>query len=315
MHGLQRRCSSDNTSRLSHLINDAEVKNLNLHYGDLTDTSNIIGLIKKIEPDEIYNLGAQSHVQLSFDSPEYTADVDALGTLRILEAIKILGLENSTRFYQASSSELFGNAKTSPQDERTPFMPCSPYATAKLYSYWTTVNYRQAYGIHASNGILFNHESPRRGDDFVTRKITRAVADIHLGLKDCLYLGNIDAKRDWGHARDYVEGIWRIVQHEQPDDFVLATGETHSVRDFIEAAFNVIGDTIIWEGRDADECGISKKTGKNVIAIDPQYFRPTDVSYLQGNSDKAKQILGWQKKVSFHDLVKEMVEHDLSIRQ
>ncbi len=315
VHGLQRRSSSENTTRIQHLIHAPNQKNFHLHYGDLTDTSNIIGLIQKIKPHEIYNLGAQSHVHVSFDTAEYTANVDGLGALRILEAIKILELQDKTKFYQASSSELFGNSPISPQDETTPFKPCSPYATAKLYAYWATVNYREAYGIHASNGILFNHESPRRGEDFVTRKITRAVAAIHTGKQEYLSLGNLDSKRDWGHAADYIEGIWRIVQHDTPDDFVLATGQSHSVRDFVEAAFIAIGDAIIWQGTGLNEKGVSKKTEKTVVQIDPEFFRPNDIAHLIGNPDKAKKVLNWDTKISFKDLVKEMVEHDLSLEQ
>lgn len=307
VHGLERRGSSSHTQRIDHIKHE----NLHLHYGDMTDATNLIRLIKEIQPDEIYNLAAQSHVQVSFDTPEYTANADALGTLRILEAIRILGLENKTKFYQASTSELYGNAP-SPQNEQTPFSPRSPYASAKLYAYWITINYREAYNIFAANGILFNHESPVRGETFVTRKITQGVAAIHHGTQECLYLGNIDAKRDWGHARDYVEGMWKILQHDTPDDFVLATGQTHSVREFIQAAFKHIGHDIEWQGQGVDEVGISSTTNKAVIKIDPKFFRPTEVDTLCGDASKAKQLLGWKPKISFQELVKEMVEYDLS---
>ena len=305
VHGLERRGSLSHTARIDH------IKDINLHYGDMTDATNLMRLIKEIEPDEIYNLAAQSHVQVSFDTPEYTANADALGTLRILETIRILGLERKTRFYQASTSELFGNAP-SPQNEQTPFEPRSPYATAKLYAYWATVNYREAYDIFASNGILFNHESPMRGETFVTRKITRSVAAIHHGTQECIYLGNLDAKRDWGHAKDYVRGMWKILQYEKADDFVLATGKTHSVREFVEKAFAHIDHDIEWQGQGGDEVGISSKTGETLIKIDPQFFRPLEVNVLCGDASKAKRELGWQPEISFDDLVKEMVEHDLS---
>ncbi|PKQ02653.1 MAG: GDP-mannose 4,6-dehydratase, partial [Alphaproteobacteria bacterium HGW-Alphaproteobacteria-11] len=284
---------------------------LRLHYGDLTDATNLIRIVQETQPDEIYNLAAQSHVQVSFETPEYTANSDAVGTLRLLEAIRILGMEKKTRFYQASTSELYGKVQETPQSERTPFYPRSPYAAAKLYAYWITVNYREAYDMHASNGILFNHEGPTRGETFVTRKITRAVAAIELGLQDMLYLGNLDAKRDWGHARDYVEGMWRIVQQDEPDDYVLATGETHSVREFVELAFAETGRRIEWKGRDAGEVGVDAGTGKVLVRIDPRYFRPTEVDLLLGDPRKAHQKLGWRHSTSFPELVSEMVASDL----
>jgi GDPmannose 4,6-dehydratase len=282
-----------------------------MHYGDLTDATNLIRIIQETQPDEIYNLAAQSHVQVSFETPEYTANSDAIGALRILEAIRILGLEKKTRFYQASTSELYGKVQETPQSETTPFYPRSPYAAAKLYAYWITVNYREAYGMHASNGILFNHEGPTRGETFVTRKITRAVAAIELGLQDLLYLGNLDAKRDWGHARDYVEGMWRILQQDEPDDYVLATGETHSVREFVELAFAEVGRTIEWHGEGVSEIGVDKKTGETRVKIDPRYFRPTEVDLLLGDPSKAKQCLGWEHTTTFPELVAEMVAADL----
>jgi len=305
VHGLERRGSLSHTDRINH-INDIQ-----LHYGDMTDATNLMRLIKEIEPDEIYNLAAQSHVQVSFDTPEYTANADALGTLRMLEAIRILGLENKIKFYQASTSELFGNAPA-PQNEQTPFHPRSPYATAKLYAYWACINYRDAYGMFASNGILFNHESPMRGETFVTRKITKGIAAIKRGDQEFIVLGNIDAKRDWGHAGDYVEGMWKILQHDTPDDFVLATGKTYSVREFVEAAFKHINHDIVWQGQGTDEIGVSKQTGQTLIMIDPQFYRPSEVDVLCGDASKAKSALGWNPKTSFEDLVKEMVEHDLS---
>ena len=274
-----------------------------LHYGDLTDATNLIRIVQETQPDEIYNLAAQSHVQVSFETPEYTANADALGTLRLLEAIRILRLEKTTRFYQASTSELYGKVQEVPQSETTPFYPRSPYAAAKLYAYWITVNYREAYGMHASNGILFNHESPIRGETFVTRKITRAVAAIELGLQDRLYLGNLDAKRDWGHARDYVEGMWLMLQQDEPDDYVLATGETHSVREFVERAFAVVGRTIDWRGEGVDEKGVDAKTGEVLVEIDPRYFRPTEVDLLLGDAAKARAKLGWKHTTSFDELV------------
>ena len=315
VHGVKRRSSSFNTSRVDHLYVDQHEKDPKfiLHYGDLVDATNLIRIIQDVQPDEIYNLGAQSHVQVSFETPEYTANSDALGTLRLLEAIRILGLENKTRFYQASTSELFGKVVETPQRETTPFYPRSPYAAAKLYAYWVTVNYREAYGMHASNGILFNHESPLRGETFVTRKITRAVAAIHHGLQDKIYLGNIDAKRDWGHAKDYVEGMWRIVQQDTPDDFVLGTGETHSVREFVELSFAEIGVTIQWKGSGVDEIGVDEATGETRIEIDPRYFRPTEVDLLLSDPSKAESVLGWKHTTPFATLVKEMVASDMDI--
>ncbi|MEM8750445.1 MAG: GDP-mannose 4,6-dehydratase [Pseudomonadota bacterium] len=315
VHGIKRRSSSFNTSRIDHLYADPHSKDvrLHLHYGDLVDATNLIRVIQSTQPDEIYNLGAQSHVQVSFETPEYTADSDAIGALRILEAIRILGLEKKTRFYQASTSELYGKVVETPQKETTPFYPRSPYAAAKLYAYWVTVNYREAYGMHASNGILFNHESPLRGETFVTRKITRAVAAIHHGMQDRIYLGNLDAKRDWGHAKDYVEGMWRIVQQDEPDDFVLGTGETHSVREFVELAFSHIGREIVWSGEGVDEVGKDAETGAVLVQIDPRYFRPTEVELLLSDPTKAKEVLGWTFTTPFKTLVSEMVQSDLAL--
>lgn len=315
VHGVKRRSSSFNTERIDHLYRDPHETGTKflLHYGDLTDATNLIRIIQEVQPTEIYNLAAQSHVQVSFETPEYTANADALGTLRLLEGIRILGLKDRVRFYQASTSELYGKVQETPQTEKTPFYPRSPYAAAKLYAYWIAVNYREAYGFYAANGILFNHEGPRRGETFVTRKITQAVAAIHLGKQDCLYLGNIDAQRDWGHARDYAEGMWRILQHPEPDDFVLATGETHSVREFVELAFKEVDVEIQWKGEGADERGICKKTNRTLIQIDPRYFRPTEVELLLGNPAKARAKLGWQHKVSFRDLVREMMTNDLKL--
>ncbi len=312
VHGLKRRSSSFNTGRVDHLYADPHEHDTRffMHYGDLTDSTNLIRIMQEVRPDEVYNLAAQSHVQVSFETPEYTANADGIGTLRLLEAIRILGMAGQVRFYQASTSELYGNAPA-PQDENTPFQPRSPYAAAKLYAYWITVNYREAYGIHASNGILFNHESPIRGETFVTRKITRAVAAIELGLQKCLYLGNLDARRDWGHARDYVEGMWRILQQEKPGDYVLATGETHTVREFVERAFAETGRKIEWRGKGVDEVGIDAASGRTVVAIDPRYFRPTEVDLLLGNPQKARRELGWQARMSFDDLVRDMVRADL----
>ena len=314
VHGVKRRSSSFNTDRVDHLFRDPHESGVrfHLHYGDMTDATNLIRIVQETQPDEIYNLAAQSHVQVSFETAEYTANADALGTLRLLEAIRILGLEKKTRFYQASTSELYGKAQEIPQRETTPFYPRSPYAAAKLYAYWITVNYREAYNMHASNGILFNHESPIRGETFVTRKITRAVAAIATGRQECLYLGNLDAKRDWGHARDYVEGMWRIVQQKTPDDFVLATGEAHSVREFVEAAFAEVGRSIAWRGRSVDEVGVDERSGRILVRIDPRYFRPTEVDYLLGDPSKAREKLGWQHRTSFGALVSEMIASDLA---
>lgn len=315
VHGIKRRSSSFNTGRIDHLYQDPHEADpaLRLHFGDLTDATNLIRLIQEIQPTEIYNLGAQSHVQVSFETPEYTANADALGTLRLLEAIRLLGMEKSCRLYQASTSELFGNATEAPQSETTRFAPRSPYAAAKLYAYWICVNYREAYGLFAANGILFNHESPLRGETFVTRKITRAVAAIHLGLQSCLYLGNLDARRDWGHARDYVAGMWAILQHDRADDFVLATGESHSVREFVALAFAEIGRELAWQGRGAGEQGIDTRSGAVVVRVDPRYYRPTEVDYLLGDASKARKILGWQHRIGFKDLVKDMVASDLAV--
>jgi len=313
VHGIKRRSSSFNTARVDHLYRDPHEKDVTffMHYGDLTDATNLIRIIQEVRPDEIYNLAAQSHVKVSFETPEYTANSDALGTLRLLEAIRMLGLEQKTRFYQASTSELYGKVREIPQNENTPFYPRSPYAAAKLYAYWITVNYREAYGIFACNGILFNHESPVRGETFVTRKITRAVARIKLGLQDTLYLGNLDAKRDWGYAGDYVKAMWLILQQEGPDDYVIATGESHSVREFVEKAFKEVGIEIRWEGQGVNEVGVDRETGKVLIRIDLRYFRPTEVEYLQGDSTKARRKLGWEPKVGFEELVKRMVREDL----
>ena len=312
VHGIIRRASTFNTKRIDHLYQDpheGEVR-LFLHYGDITDSSNLNRLIEKIQPDEIYNLAAQSHVGVSFNSPEYTAEATGVSTLRILDAIRESGVK--TKFYQASTSELFGGLpETAPQSEKTPFYPKSPYGVAKLYSYWITVNYRESYDIFACNGILFNHESPRRGETFVTRKITRAVAAIHLGMQDKLYLGNLDAKRDWGHAKDYVEGMWRILQQDKPQDYVLSMNETHTVREFVELAFGELGYDIVWEGTGVDEKGIDKNTGRVLVEVDPRYFRPAEVELLWGDSTKARTELGWEPKYSFMDLVKEMVQADL----
>lgn len=311
VHGIIRRSSSFNTSRIDHLYQDTHIHGtkLLLHYGDLSDSSNISRLIEKIRPDEIYNLGAQSHVRVSFDVPEYTADVDGIGTLRILDAIKESGIK--TKFYQASSSELFGKVQEIPQKETTPFYPRSPYAVAKLYSYWITVNYRESYNIFACNGILFNHESPRRGETFVTRKITRGLARIVAGKDNCLYLGNLDAKRDWGYAKDYVEGMWLMLQQEKPEDFVLATGEMHSVREFIEECCKILKINLQWKGKGEKEVGIDKKTKKEIIKIDPKYFRPAEVEQLLGDPSKAKKLLKWKPKTTFKNLVKIMLEADL----
>ena len=313
VHGVKRRSSSFNTQRVDHLYVDPHHENVRffMHFGDMTDATNLIRLVQETQPTEIYNLAAQSHVHVSFETPEYTANADALGTLRLLEAIRILNMEDKVRFYQASTSELYGNAEESPQSESTPFRPRSPYAAAKLYAYWMTVNYREAYGLHASNGILFNHEGPTRGETFVTRKITRGVAAIELGLQEKFYLGNLDAERDWGHAGDYVEGMWLIVQQPGPDDYVLATGETHSVREFVELAFAEIGRTVEWTGKGADEKGVDAATGKSVVDVDSRYFRPTEVNALRGDPRKAHQALGWRHRTTFAELVGEMVQADL----
>jgi GDPmannose 4,6-dehydratase len=313
VHGIKRRSSSFNTGRIENLYQDPHEENQRfiLHYGDMTDATNLIRIVQQVKPDEIYNLAAQSHVQVSFDTAEYTANADAIGTLRLLEAIRILGLEKTARFYQASTSELYGKVQGSPQSETTPFYPRSPYAAAKLYAYWIVVNYREAYGIHASNGILFNHESPLRGETFVTRKITRAVAAIKHGLQDCLYLGNLDAKRDWGHAREYVRGMWMMVQQDEPDDYVLATGETTMVRDFVTHAFAKTGVTINWKGQGVEEVGTCAKTGKTLVQVDPRYFRPTEVELLLGDPTKAHTKLGWKHDTTWQALCNEMVEQDL----
>jgi GDPmannose 4,6-dehydratase len=314
VHGIKRRASSFNTQRVDHLYVDPHLPNVQffMHYGDMTDSTNLIRLIQEIQPDEIYNLAAQSHVAVSFESPEYTANADAIGVLRLLEAIRILRMEDRVRFYQASTSELYGLVQETPQRETTPFYPRSPYGVAKLYGYWITVNYREAYGMFASNGILFNHESPLRGETFVTRKITRAVSRIECGLEDCLFLGNLDAKRDWGHARDYVQGMWMILQHNKADDFVLATGETRSVREFVELSFKHVGRTIRWQGAGVDEIGVDAKSGKTIVKIDPRYFRPTEVDLLLGDASKAEAKLGWKPRTSFATMVTEMMAADLA---
>jgi GDPmannose 4,6-dehydratase len=313
VHGVKRRSSLFNTDRIDHLYHDPHEKDvkLKLHYGDLTDSTNLIRIIQEVQPEEIYNLAAQSHVKVSFETPEYTANADALGTLRILEAIRILGLTKKSKFYQASTSELYGLVQETPQKETTPFYPRSPYACAKLYSYWITVNYREAYGIFGCNGILFNHESPLRGETFVTRKITRAVARIKLGLQEKIYLGNLNSKRDWGHARDYIEAQWMILQQDKPDDYVIATGEQHSVREFVQAAFREVGMEIRWEGEGVAEKGLDKNTGKTIVEVDSRYFRPTEVETLLGDPSKANTKLGWKPKVTFPELVSEMVREDL----
>ena len=314
VHGIKRRSSSFNTGRIDHLYQDPhdDDPRQELHHGDMTEATNLIRVVQELQPNEIYNLAAQSHVQVSFETPEYTANADAIGPLRLLEAIRILGLEGKTRFYQASTSELYGMVQQVPQTEATPFYPRSPYAVAKLYGYWITVNYREAYGLHASNGILFNHESPIRGETFVTRKITRGVAAIHLGLQDCIHLGNLDARRDWGHARDYVEGMWRILQQEKADDYVLATGETHTVRSFVEKAFAQTGRRIDWQGKGVEEVGLCARTGKTFVKVDPRYFRPTEVDLLIGDPSRAHDRLGWHHKTTLDDLVAEMVAADVA---
>lgn len=313
VHGIKRRSSSFNTARIDDIYQDPHEKNARffLHYGDMTDATNLIRIMQETQPDEIYNLAAQSHVQVSFETPEYTANSDALGTLRLLEAIRILGLTDKARFYQASTSELYGLVQEVPQRETTPFYPRSPYAAAKLYAYWIVVNYREAYGMHASNGILFNHESPLRGETFVTRKITRAAAAIKLGKQDKLYLGNLDAKRDWGHAREYVRGMWLMLQQDKADDYVLATGKTTEVRTFVEWAFADVGITLRWQGHGVEETGIDDATGKVLVEVDPRYFRPTEVDLLIGDPSKALEKLGWSHEIGVRDLVREMVEHDL----
>ncbi|MES2751410.1 MAG: GDP-mannose 4,6-dehydratase [Pseudomonadota bacterium] len=315
VHGIKRRSSSFNTARVDHLYIDPHESEVpfHLHFGDMTDSTSLIRLVQQIRPAEIYNLAAQSHVAVSFDSAEYTANADGIGVLRLLEAIRILGMEKTTRFYQASTSELYGLAQEIPQKETTPFYPRSPYAVAKLYGYWITVNYREAYGMHASNGILFNHESPIRGETFVTRKITRAIARIEAGLEKTLYLGNLDAKRDWGHARDYVEGMWKILQLDAPDDYVLATGESRSVREFVETALSEVGRQIEWRGEGIDEIGVDSASGAILVRIDPAYFRPTEVDMLVGDATKAHRKLDWRPKTSFAQLVKEMVASDLAL--
>ncbi|KAI0267284.1 hypothetical protein BC834DRAFT_981273 [Gloeopeniophorella convolvens] len=313
VHGIIRRSSSFNTSRINHLFFDQhERKNkFELHHGDLSDSTNLVYIVAQVQPSEIYNLGAQSHVKVSFEMAEYTGDVDALGTLRLLDAIRTCGLQNHIRFYQASTSELYGLVQSVPQDENTPFYPRSPYGVAKLYAFWITKNYREAYNMYACNGILFNHESPRRGRTFVTRKITRAVADISLGKQACLYLGNLDARRDWGHARDYVEGMWRMLQQDTPEDFVLATGEMHPVREFVEKAFQVVGVQIQWSGQGVKEVGKDAQSGRVLVQVDPMYFRPAEVEQLLGRPTKAEKLLGWKRQVDFDTLVKEMVEADV----
>ena len=315
VHGLQRRSSSSNTSRIDSLLREHQDSGpgLNLHYGDLTDSMNLVRLIGEIRPDEIYNLGAQSHVHVSFEAPEYTANSDAVGTLRILEAVRILGLDQSTRIYQASTSELYGKVQETPQSETTPFYPRSPYGVAKLYAFWISVNYREAYGMHVSNGILFNHESPLRGETFVTRKITRAVAAISAGHQETLHLGNLESLRDWGHARDYVEGMWRILQQDVPEDYVLATGEMHSVREFVERSFARAGIEIAWQGEGVEEVGVDKASGQVRVAVDPRYFRPAEVDLLIGNPNKALKQLGWSASTPFEELVNEMVDADMSL--
>ena len=315
VHGIKRRSSLFNTDRIDHLYQDPHEKNirLKLHYGDLTDSTNLIRIIQEVQPHEIYNLAAMSHVKVSFDTPEYTANADGIGTLRILEAIRILGMDKEVRFYQASTSELYGLVQEVPQNEATPFYPRSPYGVAKLYGFWIVKNYRESYGMHASNGILFNHESPLRGETFVTRKITRAVARIHLGLQNMLHPGNLDAKRDWGHAKDYVEGMWRMLQQDEPDDYVLATGRTVAIRDFVNMAFREVGVELEWKGQGAEEVGIDKATGAQRVAVDPRYFRPAEVDLLVGDASKAKEVLGWEPKHTLEQLCAEMMKSDLAL--
>jgi len=315
VHGIVRRSSTFNTGRIQHIYQDPHVKNsqFHLHYGDLTDSTSLFSILSNVKPDEVYNLAAQSHVKVSFEMPEYTAEADAVGTLRLLDAIRSSGLEKSVKFYQASTSELYGGVYKEATNELTPFHPRSPYAVAKQFAYWIVVNYREAYGMHASNGILFNHESPRRGPTFVTRKITRAVARIHKGFQKELYLGNLDAMRDWGHAKDYVNAMWMMLQQEKADDFVIATGETHSVREFVEKSFAVIDVKIKWEGKGVDEVGISSKSGEVVVRVDPRYFRPTEVEHLLGDPAKAKRVLGWKLQTGFEELVRDMVLSDIKM--
>ena len=315
VHGIKRRASLFNTDRIDHLYQDPHDPNirLKLHYGDLTDSTNLIRIVQEVKPHEIYNLAAMSHVKVSFDTPEYTANADGVGTLRLLEAIRILGMEQNVRFYQASTSELYGLVQEVPQSETTPFYPRSPYGVAKLYSFWIVKNYREAYGMHASNGILFNHESPLRGETFVTRKITRAVAKISLGLQDCIHLGNLDAQRDWGHAKDYVEGMWRMLQQDEPDDYVLATGHTVTIRSFVDMAFAEVGIKLEWKGKGVEETGVDSKTGKTLVAVDPRYFRPTEVDLLVGDASKAKKVLGWAPTHTLEQLCAEMVASDVAL--
>ena len=315
VHGLKRRSSSLNTARVDHLYVDPHNDDVQffMHYGDMTDATNLIRIVQETQPTEIYNLAAQSHVQVSFDTAEYTANADGLGTLRVLEALRILNMRETTRFYQASTSELYGKAVEVPQNENTPFQPRSPYGAAKLYAYWITVNYREAFGLHASNGILFNHEGPTRGETFVTRKITRGVAAIQQGFQQTIYLGNLDARRDWGHAKDYVEGMWMILQQDVPDDYVLATGECHTVRELVELAFDITGRTIVWRGSGAEEIGVDDNTGKTLVEIDARYFRPTEVDILQGDATKARERLGWRHRIGFEELVKDMVDSDMEV--
>ena len=315
VHGVKRRSSLLNTARIDHLYqdpHDSDIR-LKLHYGDLTDSTNLIRIIQEVQPNEIYNLAAMSHVAVSFDTPEYTANADGIGTLRILEALRILKMEKTCRFYQASTSELYGKVQESPQSETTPFYPRSPYGVAKLYGFWIVKNYRESYGLHASNGILFNHESPLRGETFVTRKITRAVAQIHLGLRDCIYLGNLDAQRDWGHAKDYVEGMWRMLQQNEPDDYVLATGRTVSIRTFVEMAFAFVGKTVLWKGEGVNEQGICKDTGEVIVQVDSRYFRPAEVDLLVGDASKAKRILAWEPRYTLEEICEEMIESDIAL--
>jgi len=317
VHGIKRRASSFNTARVDHLYRDPHERDVRffMHYGDLTDSTNLIRIVQEIQPDEIYNLAAQSHVKVSFETPEYTANTDGLGTLRILEAIRILGLEQKTRFYQASTSELFGKVQEIPQKETTPFYPRSPYAVAKLFAYWITVNYREAYGMYACNGILFNHESPVRGETFVTRKVTRALARIKIGLQDTLYLGNLNARRDWGHARDFVEMQWLMLQQDEPEDFVIATGLQYSVKELIEIAARQLNISIRWEGEGPDEKGLEEKTGQVIIAVDPEYYRPTEVNELLGDATKARSKLGWKPDISFEEMIREMIDADMEAAQ